>query len=383
MKLFLLLISLGSIFQCYAGDYIRYHHEIHSIEQNTSKGDYQLSLDLYYDVFNRYDNLFYKDIHNACMCAIKVKDFEKAIECAIELVKKGYTLNDFDEEYFVELKGNQKVWKAFLKRYKNLRQQYLGSIDQDERSFYEKNYVLDQKAASIGNIAKQDSIFFILAGKLSNHLSQHGFPSIFLCKDTLNHKLHVMLRHYCGLYNRKKNDENLKQDPQYTLYADNIIKPIVDKALHDGLILPHVYMSIVSYYDDNPFGEVALKIDVDNEIIYPFIKGKQEDVECINSLRSKVGMKAIINCNDTVSLANTWYAHYPFKEVKLAMETCDTCNTFLDYMALHVSIEARVRDDYRGKNRDGFILSNNFEAMETYYQFSFMNNLKKNGINNK
>ncbi|MCT4646463.1 MAG: hypothetical protein N4A74_15850 [Carboxylicivirga sp.] len=377
MRHIIFFIIFTGLLKAKGQDYISYHHAINKIEQDIQQTEYQQALNGYNALFSNYDHRFYKDLHNACLCAIKLNDLEKAFDYARGLVDQGYLLADFDKYGFKDLKTNKRMWRAFEKDYVTIRQQYLNSQDTSERDFYYTNYQLDQKAASMSDIVRQDSAFFQLANRLSAHIASRGFPSVFLCKDTLGYKIQVMLRHYCGLYNRIKNDDQLRLHPDYSYRAENIIKPIVDSALTQGYISPEVYKDIVSYHDGNPFGVLAIKIDIDNEEVYPTLKVKPEDLNRINKLRKSIGLMAIDSNANEFNMTGTWYANYPFEQVKMGVEHCDTCTTFMDYVSVHNAIENCVRNAYNSQKEDGFILSDYFNVKDIYYEFKFMRDVRK------
>lgn len=192
-----------------------------------------------------------------------------------------------------------------------------------------------------------------------------------------------MFRHYCGLYNRIKNDEELQKDSSYANRSTDLIRPIIYKALKEGLLLPENCETIVSYNDGNPFGELAVKIDIDNEKITPFLRVKSEELDGVNLKRKAIGLPPISN-SSTSLLDGTWYSEYPFKEVKQAVENCDTCSTFLNYVLVRAETEQQVAENFEKIGElEGFLLVDYTKVKGKYYYYQYMKNLRKNGFNTK
>lgn len=381
LVLYLLIVCASSN----GKDYIPFFHKINQAEEYIKVLDFEGALNVYEKAFCENSNISYQNTHNACICAIKVCDYRAAFEYAEQLLLKGYSMNDFDKEEFAPLKKQTNSWKYFVKKSDGIIKAYQAMLDMDDRDFYYSNSLIDQSTQSCNSIAEQDTLFFRLADQVSNHIERNGFPRFFLCKDTLAFKVQTMLRHYYGLYNRIKNDKDLQADISYSNRAENRFKEIVYKALHAGLITPEIYVSIVEYHDGNPYGELAVKVDYDNEVVFPMLRARPEEIDSINALRNQIGLQPITV--DSKYLEGTWYADFPFREIKNAVENCDTCYTFMDYS----SVKRKTENEYRNKNIEkqgnalqGFILDNRNFIKNQYIQYTFLKNIiKSNGVNSK
>lgn len=364
-------------------DYIPYFHKITEAENQIRSSKFSSALETYDSLFKNYNNVSYKNIHNACICAIKIGNFNSAFIYAKQLILKGYEIQDFEKPIFSKLRKKTRQWDSLLDDYDKLKEERQSKINKTERNYYYQKYLEDQKAATSFNIPVQDSAFFTLTHELSYHIKKNGFPNLFLSKDTLSHKVQVMFRHYFGLFNRIKNDQELQNDPSYSSRSENPLKGIMENALINGLITPQIYESIVSYNDGNPFGELAIKIDIDNKKVSPILRVKPEELDEVNLKRNAIGLPSI-NDNSVSYLNGTWYLSYPFEEVKQAVENCDTCTTFRDYSLIKARIENHLAEKYEKEGKlTGFLLVDYVQVKNKYYHYKFLKNIMKTRFNTK
>lgn len=364
-------------------DYIPYFHKITEAENQIRSSKFSSALETYDFLFKNHNNISYKNIHNACICAIKIGNLNLAFVYAKQLILKGYEIQDFEKPIFSELRKETRQWNSLVEDYDKLKEERQSKMNKTERNYYYQKHLEDQKAANSFNIPVQDSAFFILTDELSNHIKKNGFPNLFLSRDTLNHKVQVMFRHYFGLFNRIKNDQELQNDLSYSSRSENPLKAIIENALTDGLITPQIYENIVSYNDGNPFGELAVKIDVDNNKVSPILRVKPEELAEVNLKRHAIGLP----CIDDISascLNGTWYSNYPFDEVKQAVENCDTCNTFRDYSLVKAKIENNLAEKYEKEGKlVGFLLVDYTHIKNKYFHYKFLKNIMKNRFNTR
>lgn len=346
--------------------YLHYFNNINKAELAIADSQYSESLSIYKKLLAVYPHSFYKDIHNATLCAIKTRQYKYAIKLSKELVRHGYELSDFESPAFNELRDKKKYWKQFLNEYPELRKNYTKTLNEPLRDSYNLLYTIDQDAASLKNeIRKQDSIFYNLAVSVSNLIKRDNFPQWMINKDTMNAKLHVMLRHYCGLENRIKNDETMQMDSLYIRMQNNDIRLLVTQALDDGWISPDRYVNIITYWDNsNLYGETAIQIDFEKERITPFLKvplGKEKE---INQLRESIGLPHVSELTQDVIKAY-WYGDYPFQKIKEAWLACDTCLNLLSYMRISSNLELEVRNNYK---ENYFIIPDFYQNSSRYYK---------------
>lgn len=361
MRLIYVIASLTFILACDSNqnnNFVNYHLQINEAEKLIAQKSYESALTVYKEVFRRYPQSFYKDLHNACLCALKQKEFQTAREIAEELVLHGYEMQDFRDPAFSSLKEDAKECAVFESNYSRLRANYLKNQNLRLRKFYWELYKEDQAATSTFEVSLQDSVFYENALKLVRAFDSHGFPSIGVNKDTMNFKIYVFFRHYCGLVNRVKVDPDMRLTPLYgKMNFDEIgMDSILLRALHNGRISPQAYADAVSYWDpSNPYGDVAIKLDFEKEKASLYLNLKPEDIEEVNKRRRDIGLYPISPASEQV-LASTWLSKYPFAEIKEAYINCDTCETILDYMNLSERIVNRVQENFSNGYSDSFIL---------------------------
>lgn len=350
--------------------YINYHHQIFNAEKLIAVENYSAALVVYDSIFTEHPHAFYKDLHNACVCACKIGQLKKAAQFAEKLVTQGYEMEDFNNSCFAPLRNDKKLWKKFEKKYPLLRQQYNNSLNHELRTKYYNLFVSDQKAAKPGNsLHSQDSAFYHQAIELSELFQKHGFPVLDANKDTLRIRVFVMLRHYYGLVNRFQRVEEMQHDSIYTsmYFTATKLDSIVLAALHTGKILPQTYADATSYHAGNPYGNIAIKIDFETEEVGLYLHLNPDEIVEVNKKRTAIGLFPIDNISDDI-IKTSWYAQYPFKEVKKALLNCNSCQSSLDYMNTQSKIEKAFRNVFEGNNNEAsFILNNANDIMERWF----------------
>ena len=363
----LLLLLLTFIFCCCKAetqDYIGYFQKINTAESLIGASEYEKAYIIYDELIKTYPSHFYKDLHNACVCAIKLEKYKEALSLAYDLVKHGYELKDFESKAFDSFRNQKKYWNKFLSEYPQLRKQYKKGLNMPLREKYQALYEIDQQAASTkGDIRRQDSIFYNLSVSLSALIKKEEFPNWLQNKDTIFSHFYVMLRHYCGLRNRIINSEKMQQDSMYAGMTKNDIPVLIEHALHKGLITPDMYEIASTYWDySNPYGILAIMIDYNIEKVCPFLWADSTKIPEINHRREQIGLPLIIGNLGQLSdslLYSTWYKFYPFNEIRNAALACDTCKDVLDYYDLihKLKFEEKTEAKYSTeKQKSDFIL---------------------------
>ncbi|MBN2259668.1 MAG: hypothetical protein JW702_03950, partial [Clostridiales bacterium] len=263
-----------------------------------------------------------------------------------------------------------------------LRQQYDKGLNHELRKKYSDLLLSDQVAATSRNGSYlSDSVFYHQAIELSELFQKNGFPSLDTNKDTLKIKVYAMLRHYFGLVNRFQKDDEMQRDSFYTNmdFTATKLDSIVLAALHTGKILPLTYADATSYSAGNPYGNLAIKIDFETENVSLYLHLKPDEIEEVNKKRTAIGLFPIENISDDV-IKTSWYAQYPFKEVKEALLNCESCQTSMDYHNRYSSIEDEFQKKFEGNNKDvAFVLNNANDIKEIWYFGTqpYETNLKK------
>jgi hypothetical protein len=369
LKKILLIVFLVSNFLLKAENntYVDYFKKINQAELCIADSSYSEALSIYKGVFNSYPHRFYKDIYNATLCAIRISRYEEALKLSEDLVLYGYELKDFESAAFEDFRNNEAYWKSFLSKYGQLRKEYEKAVNLSLRDKWLSLYKIDQQAASHhGDVRLQDSVFYHLAISASNLIKEYGFPDWIAKKDTLNMKLVVMLRHYCGLENRIRASEEMQKDEFYVNMDGNDIRELVTQALNDGWLLPENYVNITTYWDNtNPYGTIAVEINFEEESIKPFLKALPKERDAINKRRELIGLP-VINELSQEMINSTWYKDYPFRQIKKNWLNCDTCLTGKDYLVLEKNEALEVENSYIDNNKD-FILQDMNAIRDIYY----------------
>lgn len=130
-KHYLILIFIFFVSLAKGQNYIPYFHKITEVENQIRKHEFSSALESYESLFQEYDNISYKNLHNACICAIKTQEYNKAIEYAQQLVFRGYELKDFEQTVFDELREKKSKWNSFIKGYEELRIQQIAKLNKE------------------------------------------------------------------------------------------------------------------------------------------------------------------------------------------------------------------------------------------------------------
>lgn len=342
-------------------NYFRYHRAIQQAESYIEKGDYAEALSAYNYVFKQYSHVFYCDLHNACLCAIKTKDYETAYQYAKQLVSHGCELTYFNDSVFAPLHASV-YWKQFDKEYNGIRNKYLADMDYGLRKEYFDMLHLDQSDRRIKKPEQQaDSIYYIHAIKTIDLIQKNGFPMWFINNDTIN-KISILFGHSCILYNKMNAPEN--EQKYNTDFYNNIrkskvldtIRIYLKDALEDGYLTPNEYEGTISFSDfSNPYGKLSIVVDLKNEKVTPKTVFTQLQIEAINTRRESICLPPISTKTAQNYINTSWYKEYPFKDVKKAMAACQGCPRPVIVSTI-TETEIPVMDKFRIPGNYGFRL---------------------------
>lgn len=348
-------------------DFINYHLTVHHAEKYIQQNKFDSAVYVYEEIFKKYPHCFYKDLHNLCLCYLRLDDLDKAYKSAEKLVLKGYELSDFeDNTSFVKLTVDKK-WARFIKRYKKLRKQYLeltNAQKQNRQAIY-KIAEIDDNARDGDGAGDLDAISYKCGKQLEGIFQEKGFPAFMSNKDTLSHRMTIVLRHY---YHIKSYLPYCKQEEPYTsMVFDGKLDSILKNAIHTGLLLPEHYVDITTYsYSNNPYGERSYTFDFKKENItiglYP-----ANGYDTINIKRKKIGLPPI-DPTDTCQISNTWLEHFSFKEVRDLLINCDTCRRASDYLIVIGDEKVRLENMYNNDEYKSFILEDISQIKRSYYE---------------
>ena len=344
-----------------AQSYLSYHKSIQKAEESIYNGEYDKALAIYNKAFEEYPRVFYNDLHNACLCALKTDDYSKGYIYSKRLVAQGCELNYFDDKAFDKLRTS-KYWQDFRNEYDEIRNDYLVAVDYDLREEYLKLACLDQSDQRIGQPEEvADSIFYVNAIRTLELIKANGFPRWGLDNDTIVSKINILFGHYCILYNQmnaKGNEEKYNNDfyaeVRNSLVLDSI-RIYLKEALFDGFITPQVYVANIAFRDNtNPYGEIAILIDFDTKTVSPYFIQTEEEYITINMRRESIGLPALSPETTQNYIDSSWYRDYPFEQVKEAIAECNGCP--IPNFIIMAEVEGEFSENYKKEGTDGFRL---------------------------
>lgn len=183
-RLILLLISL-SIYNISSSqineNYLNYYKKINQAELAIVDSAYKNALICYQQAFSLVGLPMSKDLHNASVCATKVKKFNDAFHFFDKLVQKGVKMDYFKSEIFKPLRKT-KEWAQFEKEYPEKYKQAIAKHNLEFKSILNQMQGNDQELAKKKNedqnlrpqfhaVVKKNEKEFV---KL---IEKYGFPS--------------------------------------------------------------------------------------------------------------------------------------------------------------------------------------------------------------
>ncbi|WP_461640383.1 hypothetical protein [Labilibaculum euxinus] len=370
MKKILLALLIGFAISGKAQlNYINYHKELNQAKLLIAQSKFEEALEIHQQVFKEYPKHFYKDVHNACVCAIRCNKMNKAFELANELVLLGYQLEDFEQSAFDALR-NSDQWNFFCKAYPKLRKDYESTVSLNLREKYYQLFLDDQLVASrdegYGDL-KNDSSFFVLTKRLKEFYESDGIPNYLHNKDTLNIKYFILYRHYFGMKNNADNKPDIKNKTDLYEKIDALDwKKVFLNELQQGNIDPQFYSNAVIYNDySNPYGKTAVKIDFEKEKVMLFMNLKSDEIAVKNENREAIGLLLVNESNSDI-LGNTWYAKYPFRLIKDSLVTVTSPNPMAKLKVIR-KFESKIRDSYQNSDLSDFFMGDYNQIKETHF----------------
>jgi len=145
-KILILILSLLSVEGYAQSNYIEYHKKARFIDSLIIDSCYKEAILSYNKLFSNYDFIFAEDCFRAIQTATYIKDTINAFQFLDKGIKQGITMQRIlKDSVLIDLKKYHKSWSNFEKKYCNLRETYLASINSELRLNINKLYNLDQK----------------------------------------------------------------------------------------------------------------------------------------------------------------------------------------------------------------------------------------------
>lgn len=363
-KTYLLNISfILIIFSCCTSksdlNYVNYHNKKNEINLDLLRGNYTAASDSFKILFKTYPKHFYKDLHNACICALKIGDIDGAISFAEQLVEQGYELKDFSQDCFAVLM-NSDDWQEFENYYPKIRYKYLNSLDLKSRNLYYNIFMEDQRTAKEYGICNREKLYsgyYNNAKILHSSYHKHSLPKFLRNKDTMNLKYWASFRHYFGMRNIILNNDDLKANNSHLKFDSLARERILRTELNNGNLSPEFFSTAVSYHDPkHPYGKCAIRLDFKTEKVELFTPLPKDIAKQRNKNRYEIGLMPYVELN-SAALNTTWYSIYPFKEIKEAYLNCESCTTSGNYFSIMDFHEAIAKRKFlKEKPSDGFLM---------------------------
>ncbi|PKQ63556.1 hypothetical protein BZG02_09295 [Labilibaculum filiforme] len=350
-------------------NYIEYHKQVNQAKLQITLENFESALVTYQTVFAQYPKHFYRDVHNACVCAIRCEKYSEAETLAKELVVHGYELEDFEQSAFDAFRNSNK-WKSFSSEYTSLRKEYEEGLNVGLRNKYYQLFKEDQMLASSGGgygTLKNDKDFLELSIRLKTYYELDGIPNYVHNKDTLNLKYWILYRHYFGMKNNADNHPEIKENSNLYKSVDALNwQTILLTELRNGNIEPQFYADAVVYHDPTrPFGKPALKVDFEKEKVSLFMNMKEEERNEINANREAIGLFALNEENSDI-LRTSWYGNYPFQQINDSLKRVTSSDPMAKLKVIK-KYEADAKSLFQKSSLDDFFLGDYKEIKETHF----------------
>ncbi|MBI9056649.1 MAG: hypothetical protein JEZ01_02645 [Labilibaculum sp.] len=357
-KTLLLALLVGfAIFSKAQLNYINYHNELNQAKLLIAKANYVDALAIHLDVFKKYPKHFYRDVHNACVCAIRCEKFSNVNLLASELVLLGYKLEDFEQSAFDAFR-NSDQWNSFCKTYPKLRKEYKAGFNDYLSKKYYCMFREDQKIAlsSPKGNPISDQARWELSALLKLDYQSNGIPQFMHYKDPLFLQYYIMYRHYFGRINYLKNHPEIEGGKEILeKYRKIDFNKILISEIKKGNISPKTLVDAATY-NANPYGkESLLNIDFENEKIYLSLNENFEERDQIEKNRLAIGMLTLEE-EFGLEICGTWYSEYPFPQIKERIMSLDTNDKKLVFKIIGEE-EAKTRKKYSNKLKKIFFLN--------------------------
>lgn len=257
----LVLILITTIIPSHAtdgDDYRGFYEFINKAELCIIEEKYNEAYEIYSEAFKTWNNAPAIDYYNALLCAVHIDNYTFAFDYIRKLILKGWELNFFTENPFLDKLRNEAKWDIIVSEYQLIYKEYKKSLDSVLIKEFDDMFEKDQSLVNSNNyseylrtvISNANRIHeLIIENKTSNWNSTSVYSVFYsFCPS-------VLLRHYGGVYNEIKKgyiDTGL-------IFNDTIQLIDLEKALlgeiKKGHLSPLVYDFSTTYSGDiNKFG---------------------------------------------------------------------------------------------------------------------------------
>jgi hypothetical protein len=127
------ILYFGTFFKLKAQkqtDYTTYHQDIIRAEELIIDGKYSDALQIFEEIFAKYDYIFLKEYKVAAQLALFTKDETKAFKFIKKGISDGWTLDEITGDKFFKPLQKEKEWETIQSQYDTLRSKYNKRINQ-------------------------------------------------------------------------------------------------------------------------------------------------------------------------------------------------------------------------------------------------------------
>ncbi|PKQ63555.1 hypothetical protein BZG02_09290 [Labilibaculum filiforme] len=348
-------------------NYIEYHKQVNQAKLQITLENFESALVTYQTVLAQYPKHFYRDIHNACVCAIRCNKWNQALELAKELVLLGYQLEDFKTATFTDFRMT-KQWKEIEQKYPELRKQYENSLNPYLYKKYSYMLAEDQRITAMNDFKEHNMAIYEFTSLLKMDYEMNGIPNFVRFKDRLSPGYFAFYRHVYGKVGRCLLSAKTTEDYDFIRRLNSLgIKDLLHREIFKGNLSPRFVITAESYFT-NEYGinsEIEIRKDFTNEEL-SFVPTDKKTYDCIppyppidfvtiDENRKSFGLLPLQQeCK--LFLAGTWYTVYPFKEIKEALAKLSNKNAESVKKTIQ-EIESKAIETYSNTLQDDFFLT--------------------------
>lgn len=369
---FYLLVS--STIQSKAENYIPYFKQVNQARILIAQKKIDSAFQVYQAVFKTYPKHFYRDVHNACACAIRLKKWDAANLLVRELIAYGYQKKDFENPAFTSFKTST-YWRKIMQEYPSLRKKYEQRVYNYQYKKHLQMNAHDQSLCRINDYEEHNKAIYEFTSLVKLDYEQNGIPVFCRYKDRMNSGYQIFYRHLFG----KRGRALISRSYDYVQKLDSLkIKELLAKEVEKGNLSPRFVVTAESYFE-NEYGEnteIQIRIDYINEtvtyvpsmkITYPNIPPYPHvDFTSMDKNRLKFGMNPLAE-EVKLFMVDTWRTKYPFKEIKERLKNSPK-STIEDVKKMVQEIEKKYVKSYKAEGlQESFFLTNYYSYKHTKY----------------
>jgi hypothetical protein len=276
-------------------DYTNYHQRIVDAETLIAFENYKDALQVYEELFEKYEFVFLRDYQIATQLALFLNDEQKAKTLLINGIKSGWTIKSIRKNDVLYKLRKSEDWKSIKKQYHYLNEKYESTINQELRKRVKKMFSKDQWKAigalfTISSEAQDRYAEKKFAPQSEKQMkeflvifNEYGYPGEKLVGNDF--WMSTILSHHNSISTAYNNKDTLYQS----------IKPKLSNALKTGQISAFEFAMIDEWYR-------AVTND-DKELTYGILEGPlQKDLKETDKLRRTVYLRPIEVHNKLVDI---------------------------------------------------------------------------------